>query len=190
MLDEETRTAIAARFPEGSVLQLEYGVTLTPPPPGEAADEPRLELMLIPRGPEQYNAEAIKPRGTKKSGSIPEEVYGAVVHDFREQHAAVLDRLARDLPNLLPDCELLGVRYGGYSHDWTFPPAPEKRGLTSVMVRLDRADLETLDTLIAAGFANSRAEAVRWSLGRIRERPVYQQLRQRVTELAALREQF
>jgi hypothetical protein len=33
--------------------------------------------------------------------------------------------------------------------------------LTAVMARLDAEDLETLDTLIAAGIAGSRAEAVR-----------------------------
>ena len=32
-----------------------------------------------------------------------------------------------------------------------------------------------MDTLIAAGIANNRAEAVRWALIRISERPAYEQ---------------
>ena len=56
--------------------------------------------------------------------------------------------------------------------------------VTAVMARLGREDLETLDTLIAAGIANSRAEAVRWALARIRERPAYEQIRARSAEAA------
>jgi hypothetical protein len=62
--------------------------------------------------------------------------------------------------------------------------------LTAVMARLDAADLETLDTLIAAGIAGSRAEAVRWALARIRERPAYEQLRARAREIEDLKSQF
>jgi hypothetical protein len=42
-------------------------------------------------------------------------------------------------------------------------PAPDesKGDLTPVMVRLGSADLETLDTLITAGFAANRAYVVR-----------------------------
>ena len=62
--------------------------------------------------------------------------------------------------------------------------------LTPVMARLGRADLETLDTLITAGIAPSRAEAVRWALARIRERPAYAKLRERTRELDELKSQF
>jgi hypothetical protein len=62
--------------------------------------------------------------------------------------------------------------------------------VTAVMARLGREDLETLDTLIAAGIASSRAEAVRWALARIRERPAYEQLRARSREIEALKSQF
>jgi hypothetical protein len=62
--------------------------------------------------------------------------------------------------------------------------------LTAVMARLDTEDLETLDTLIAAGIAGSRAEAVRWALARIRERPAYEQLRARAREIEDLKSQF
>jgi hypothetical protein len=66
----------------------------------------------------------------------------------------------------------------------------EAPGLTAVMARLGQEDLETLDLLISAGIAASRAEAVRWALARIRERPAYEQLRARTREIQELRDQF
>jgi len=39
------------------------------------------------------------------------------------------------------------------------------------MVRLRAAELEIVDTLIAAGIAGNRAKAFRWALTRISERP-------------------
>ena len=53
---------------------------------------------------------------------------------------------------------------------------------THVMVRLKTAELDIVDTLIAAGIANNRAEAIRWALARIGERPAYEQLRERTRE--------
>jgi hypothetical protein len=64
------------------------------------------------------------------------------------------------------------------------------QSVTAVMARLGREDLETLDTLIAAGIAGSRAEAVRWALARIRARPAYELLRARSREIEALKSQF
>jgi Arc/MetJ-type ribon-helix-helix transcriptional regulator len=64
------------------------------------------------------------------------------------------------------------------------------QSLTAVMARLGPEDLETLDTLIAAGIASSRAEAVRWALARIRECPACEQLRARSREIEDLRSQF
>ncbi|HEY0934999.1 MAG TPA: hypothetical protein VGD91_14795 [Trebonia sp.] len=68
------------------------------------------------------------------------------------------------------------------------PPADQR--LTAVMARLDPEDLQTLDTLIAAGIAGSRAEAVRWTIARIRERPAFEQLRARAQEIEKLKSQF
>jgi hypothetical protein len=62
--------------------------------------------------------------------------------------------------------------------------------LTPVMARLAPIDLETLDTLITAGIAPTRAEAVRWALARIRDRPAYAKLRERTRELDELKSQF
>ena len=50
------------------------------------------------------------------------------------------------------------------------------RGLTPVTALLGPTDLATLDTLITAGIAASRAEAARWALARTREQPAYAQL--------------
>jgi hypothetical protein len=62
--------------------------------------------------------------------------------------------------------------------------------LTPVMARLGPEDLETVDTLITAGIAANRAEAVRWTLARIRERPAYAKLRERAREIEELKAQF
>jgi Arc/MetJ-type ribon-helix-helix transcriptional regulator len=49
---------------------------------------------------------------------------------------------------------------------------------TFVLVALGPAGLETVDTLIMAGIAATRAEAIRWALDRIREQPEYERLRE------------
>jgi hypothetical protein len=69
------------------------------------------------------------------------------------------------------------------------PEAPAT-ALVPVMARLGPAELETVDTLITAGIAANRAEAIRWALARIRERPAYQQIRQHAREIAELKDQF
>jgi hypothetical protein len=61
---------------------------------------------------------------------------------------------------------------------------------TLQLTRLGPAGPETLDTLILAGAAASRAEAIRWSLDRIRERPAYQRLRELRSEADKLRNEF
>ncbi len=55
---------------------------------------------------------------------------------------------------------------------------------------LGRSGLETLDTLIMAGIADTRADAICWALARIRERPAYERLRERVREIDRLRTDF
>ena len=61
---------------------------------------------------------------------------------------------------------------------------------THVMVRLKTPELEIVDTLIAGGIANNRAEAIRWALTRIRERPAYQQLREHTRDIDRLKSEF
>jgi hypothetical protein len=61
---------------------------------------------------------------------------------------------------------------------------------TRELTRLGPAGLETLDTLITAGTAATRAQAIRWALDRIRERPAYQQLRELRSDADKLRNEF
>jgi hypothetical protein len=61
---------------------------------------------------------------------------------------------------------------------------------TPVMVRLRAPELEIIDTLINAGIAPNRAEAVRWALARISERPAYAQIRERTSEIERLKTEF
>ena len=61
---------------------------------------------------------------------------------------------------------------------------------THVMVRLKTAELDIVDTLIAAGIASNRAEAIRWALTRIRERPAYEELRAHTRDIDRLKSQF
>jgi hypothetical protein len=56
------------------------------------------------------------------------------------------------------------------------------RGLTPMMAKLGPADLATLDALVTAGIAASRAEGARWALARIREQPAYAQLSEQPRE--------
>jgi hypothetical protein len=57
---------------------------------------------------------------------------------------------------------------------------------THVMVRLRTAELDIVDTLIAAGVA----EAIRWALTRISERPTYEQLREHTRDIERLKNEF
>jgi len=61
---------------------------------------------------------------------------------------------------------------------------------TLELARLGPASLETLDTLIKTGTAATRAEAIRWALDRIRERPAYQRLGELRGEADKLRNEF
>jgi hypothetical protein len=69
-------------------------------------------------------------------------------------------------------------------------PTDEIPGFASVHTGLGPADLATVDALITAGVAASRAEVVRWAIGRIRENPAYAQIQERAPEISELREQF
>jgi len=67
---------------------------------------------------------------------------------------------------------------------------PADSDFTPVMARLRAPELEIVDTLINAGIAPNRAEAVRWALARISERPAYAQLRERTREIERLKTEF
>ncbi len=66
----------------------------------------------------------------------------------------------------------------------------EHGAITTVLAELGPPGLDTLDTLIRAGFAATRAQAVRWALDRIRERPAFQRLRDLQRDADALGDEF
>ena len=121
---------------------------------------------------------------------------------WRDAHEAMLNELQREFAQVLPAARMLEFKFitddntvrrgsvtrliGGSAADL----AERQRDLTPVMARLGPLDLWTLDTLVTAGIAASRAEAVRWVLARIRERPAYQKLNERARELDELKAQF
>jgi hypothetical protein len=121
---------------------------------------------------------------------------------FENEHGAALRELRHELDKLPTPVWLQVVASGqpapGGStgpviqtlHGGPHSPAPDGPSLTPVMARLGQDDLATLDTLITAGIATSRADAVRWTLARIRERPAFEQLRARTREIENLKSQF
>ena len=131
---------------------------------------------------------------------------GQRLEAFHDAHRAAIREMRHDL-DTLPYPAILEFTVGGEVAD-SAPGAPAMKGpklrlagdgrmlpgaespMTPVMARVGAEDLETLDTLIAAGIATSRAEAVRWALARIRERPAYERLRARTREIDELKTQF
>ena len=177
---ERLQGEMRARFPEGSLLEVQLTWHGSSDPESQAVEPNTMEVRLIPRGPEEFNVFAAESPGR---GNIPEEVYHRVVHDFWRTHEAAIQQMARDLKGRVPERLRIGVAYGGFLRGWVIVGPP----LTPVMARLDRTDLETLDALIAAGCAPNRADAIRWALARVRERPAYRRLVEGVREIQALR---
>jgi hypothetical protein len=120
---------------------------------------------------------------------------------WQRAHEPMLSELQREFAQTLPKARMLefilddagadpkpGIRrrIGGSLSDL----AERQRDLTPVMARLGPLDLWTLDLLITAGIAASRAEALRWVLARTRERPGYAKLTERARELDRLKEEF
>jgi hypothetical protein len=122
---------------------------------------------------------------------------------FQDEHRKAVRDLRGELDRL-PGSAILEFTVGGEPREGKHGPVMRLAGgprtltgggggegqFTPVMARLGQDDLETLDTLITAGIAASRAEAVRWTLARIRERPAYEQLRARAREIEDLKTQF
>ncbi len=133
------------------------------------------------------------------------EARGQALEAFHDAHRAPIRELQRELKNRSGGGLTLEFTIAGHSADPEAKRGPVLRmkmgpgrgpfgggdpSLTPVMARLGAEDLETLDTLIAVGIAGSRAEAVRWALARIRERPAYEQIRARSREIEDLKSQF
>jgi hypothetical protein len=123
-----------------------------------------------------------------------------VAEDFGQAFRREIKDLRDELTKKLPEVRRLEFRFGTEDGGPTIFLASPGRALesramtggdlTPVMARLGRVDLETLDTLITAGIAGNRADAVRWALARIRERPAYGQLQAKAREIEELKAQF
>ena len=95
---------------------------------------------------------------------------------FQEAHTPALKRFRLELAGRWPQIRHLGVTFeddrgrrgGGMIQALDEERGPESRGIP-VTVRLEAAELETVDRLITTGVAPNRAEALRWALGRVRE---------------------
>ncbi len=118
---------------------------------------------------------------------------------WEQDHEAMIRELHRELAEQLPGARYLEFWFGENGRQGRAmrrlgcppdDPARHERDLTPVDIRLRPADLEMLDTLITAGTAASRAEAIGWVLARIRERRAYAKLGERARELDELRAQF
>jgi hypothetical protein len=178
-IDDEVRT----RFPGSAVRQvvlLQYG------------DYPQIEprdlwvrVLLDSDGPEDYE------RSWKA---------------FADAHQAAIDELPRYLAEKVHEVmkvefrfadstgtrgDLDGPQYGYYTGDRLSEYLEWERGAaTFVRAPMGPSGLETLDTLILAEIAGTRAEAIRWALDRFRDHPAYDRLRERVRDGDALKAEF
>jgi hypothetical protein len=172
-------------FPDGVISRvqvLEYG------------DDPAVE-------PGDVAVRVFFPRPDPSEGEeADEDIVGAFEKANRERLEKLNDHLPRFIAwlEIEPDSpgeaersrrHVLKIGRGGRA-PWPLPPDEASEEFTPVMTRLGRADLATVDTLITAGIAGSRAEVLRWAVGRIRENPAYAQLQDRVREINELKARF
>jgi hypothetical protein len=182
-IEREIDAEARERFPGGAVRQvviLQYG------------DDPEIEpgdlwvrVLLAADGPEDYERAMLA---------------------FQHDHEAAMDEFAGYLATTLreirqveftpekivernghgPRCHLLIGQRLADARGWELG----ERTRVDMHTTLGRAGLETVDTLIMAGIADTRAEAISWALARIRERPAFEQLREHVRETDRLRKAF
>ena len=190
-IEQVVQEAIKARFSAGAIAQatvLQYG-DAPEIEPGQIVV--RLAIAAADGGPAKGKGKA-KDRGDDDElGDEPD-----ALESFVNANRAAIKQFQRDVGRKASQVSRLEFRPSGPGKPGQFRvrvhPSLDERGpdLTPVMARLGPADLETLDTLIAVGIAANRAEAVRWALARIRERPAYEQLRDRAHEIEELKAQF
>lgn len=171
--------AVKQRFPDDAVPEvtvLQYG------------DDPEVEPGEV----------IVRIRVPVAAGPDGEPADGNPMEKFQRTYRAAIDQFQEDIKRELPEARLLEITADlGSEHVarmkrllGPLPPDARRGDLTPVMARLGPADLQTLDTLITTGIAANRADAVRWALARIRERPAYAELRQRARQIEELKTQF
>jgi hypothetical protein len=183
VVEREIDDEVRARFPGGAVRQvvlLQYG------------DDPQIEpgdlwvrVLLEADGPEDYERSQKAFLDTHEAAIeqfpryLAEKVHEIINVEFTFSDNPVT-RGGRDGPC----CGLpTGQRLSDYQ-EW------ERGEATFVQAPLGPAGLETLDTLIMAGIAATRPEAIRWAMDRFRELPVYERLRERVRDAGRLKGEF
>jgi hypothetical protein len=172
-------------FPDGAVQEvalLQYG------------DDPRVEpgqlvvRLQIPADAADVGASA----GVGEKAGFARDPFDA----FKQAHPGALERFQDVISRELPAIGSLEVTLDAGPERKAIMklPGPTPAGrpgdLTPVMARLGPTDLQTLDTLITTGIAANRADAVRWTLARIRERSAYAELRERARQIEELKTQF
>jgi hypothetical protein len=177
---------VRSLFPEDAISRvevLEYGDD----PAVEPGDVAVRVFLARPAQPDQPDGE-----------DADEEIVGS----FEQANREHLKKLHDDLPRAIAWVEFQTDRPDGAQQRPRHVLKIGRRGrsakpleeaseeLTPVMTRLGPADLATVDTLITAGIAGSRAEILRWAVGRIRENPAYAQLQDRVREINELKAHF
>jgi len=178
-LDDEVRT----RFPGGAVRRvalLQYG------------DDPQIEprdlwvrVLLNSDGPEDH----------ERSWKAFADAHQAAIDEFPRYLAEKVHEIMhvefRFADSTEAGCDRDGPQWG-YPTGWRLSDYQEwERGeATFVRAPMGVADLETLDTLIMAGIAGTRMEAIRWALDRFRDHPAYERLRERVRDADALKDEF
>ena len=200
-LRQEFDGEVRRRFPDAPIERVEvlqYG------------DEPEVEpgqllgrvIIQAPASTAKGDADkdADKDAGRKDTDK---EKRGRRLEEFHDANRAAIRELRRELDRFpggaileftvadeAPEGERRGPRLRLAGLPGGIGPGAEGGQLTPVMARLGQEDLETLDALITAGIASSRAEAVRWALARIRERPAYEELRAHTRQIEELKAQF
>ena len=178
MVEEHLRSV----FPEGTIERVEVLQYGDDPviEPGETAIRVFIDRAGRPEGKEA-DEEAIEAFGDANRG---------VIRKLRDELPSVIGWVEFVPGGQSGDARARGpmLKMGGRGGRGA--PLDEAGELTPVMTRLGPADLATVDTLITAGIATSRAEVLRWALGRIREHPAYAQIQERVHEIDELKARF
>lgn len=172
MDDSEIEQKVRGRFPAGALREVRVLRHADDP-----AVEPGTVLVRVVADPQ----------------ALP-EAFERSVQGFHTVYAEEMRRLAEDLHEGLPP-ETTRLQFIAGDEGKRFfvrlgPHEESRQALVPVMARLGPVDLDTLDTLIAAGIAPNRAEAVRWALAKIRERPAYAALREHGRALDELKAQL
>jgi Arc/MetJ-type ribon-helix-helix transcriptional regulator len=172
----------------------------------EPATTDRIQRMIDAETAERFPPDAVPGLRLLSYGDHPAiepgELYllvilgqdGATREAWMEEHFDRLENFrAQRLPEVMGFMVTTDVRYNAgrpptniMQMDGISLLDPEDdevaRGLTPMLANLGSVDLATLDGLITAGIADSRSEAARWALARVREQPAYARLSERVRE--------